>query len=135
MQAQSWERALESCKAATFKAWTRKQRKERLRREDSSPGRGRPSSPLLHPCSHRDAPVRARACVCVNTSVHVSVHMCVQQRDGTSSASMVAPELSEIFAKSPLTPSFHKVTDSVNFVYIANASLNNSPLSQNAPLD
>lgn len=82
------ERALENCKAATFKGSTGKQRKKHLRAEDFPPEKASTSSPSSHHCSHRGA------CVCMR----VCAHMCVQQRDRASPTNTVTLKFLNILA-------------------------------------
>lgn len=67
--------------------------------------------------------VLARACVCPTEGQHISHKHCGSRA------------LQDPYKECPLTPSIHKVTDAVNFAYIANASLNNSLLLRKVPLD
>lgn len=121
-QAQSWERALESCKVATFKGWTWKQRKKHLRTEDFLPEKGSTSSPSHHHCSHKDV------CVCA----------CVYPTEGQKvSHKHYGPRALKYPCKPPVvhvTPPSMK-WQTVNFVCIVNATLCNSLFLQKASPD
>lgn len=119
-QAQSWERALESCKVATFKGWTWKQRNtwgQRIsfqRREALQ--------------AHHSTTVATKMCVCA----------CVYPTEGQKvSHKHYGPRALKYPCKPPVvhvTPPSMK-WQTVNFVCIVNATLCNSLFLQKASPD